>query len=235
MISPMPLIPTRSRSRRKIAKPTLGGCVLLSRRTRPLKRKRSRQRSLSFGPMTQQPATRMLICDCCSALQVMQPKQRSAKLRCLSRKEPRNWQARATLGLACLRLGRNQEALAAIREPRVTGVEPPGALAVRAAILAANGYEEAPATTRASSAPNRFCPKNALSSLRCCNSRSVRRLSGEDVTRCLSKSQCTDTAHYTGSTLQPYASSLAIAIDVQRRLSGTLRKATDTEISIVAL
>src|SRR5438045_4904686 len=55
-------------------------------------------------------------------------------------KEPRNWQARATLGLARLRLGRNKEALAAIREPRVTGVEPPGALAVRAAILAANGY-----------------------------------------------------------------------------------------------
>ena len=56
-------------------------------------------------------------------------------------KDPRNWQARATLGLACLRLDRKQEALAAIREPRVTGVEPPGALAVRAAILAANGYE----------------------------------------------------------------------------------------------
>jgi len=32
--------------------------------------------------------------------------------------------------------------VAAIREPRVTGGEPPGALAVRAAILAANGYEE---------------------------------------------------------------------------------------------
>ena len=57
-------------------------------------------------------------------------------------KEPGNWQARATLGLACLRLGRNQEALAAIREPRVTGVEPSSALAVRAAILAANGYED---------------------------------------------------------------------------------------------
>ena len=57
-------------------------------------------------------------------------------------KEPRNWQARATLGLASLRLGRDQEALAAIREPRVMGGEPPGALAVRAAILAANGYEE---------------------------------------------------------------------------------------------
>jgi hypothetical protein len=57
-------------------------------------------------------------------------------------REPRNWQARATLGLACLRLGKKQDALAAIREPRVTGVEPSGALAVRAAILAANGYED---------------------------------------------------------------------------------------------
>jgi cytochrome c-type biogenesis protein CcmH/NrfG len=57
-------------------------------------------------------------------------------------KEPRNWSARATLGLARLRLGRSKEALAAIREPRVTGVEPPGPLAVRAAILAANGYEQ---------------------------------------------------------------------------------------------
>ena len=60
----------------------------------------------------------------------------------LVRTEPRNWLARATLGLACLRLGRKQEALAAIRQPRVTGVEPPGAMAVRAAILAVNGYEE---------------------------------------------------------------------------------------------
>jgi tetratricopeptide (TPR) repeat protein len=60
----------------------------------------------------------------------------------LVRKEPRNWIARATLGLAYLRLDRKQEALAAIREPRVTGVEPPGALAVRVAILAANGYED---------------------------------------------------------------------------------------------
>jgi tetratricopeptide (TPR) repeat protein len=66
--------------------------------------------------------------------------EREAKV--LVAKEPRNWQARATLGLACLRLGQKQEALAAIREPRVTGVEPPGALAVRAAILATNGYED---------------------------------------------------------------------------------------------
>ena len=60
----------------------------------------------------------------------------------LVKKEPRNWPARATLGLACLRLGRNKEALAAIRDLRVAGNEPPGVLAVRAAILAANGYEE---------------------------------------------------------------------------------------------
>jgi hypothetical protein len=57
-------------------------------------------------------------------------------------KEPQNWQARATLGLARLRLGRKQEALDAFRGSRATGEEPPGALAVRAAILAANGYKE---------------------------------------------------------------------------------------------
>jgi tetratricopeptide (TPR) repeat protein len=56
--------------------------------------------------------------------------------------EPRNWPARATLGLARLHLGRKRDALTAIREPLVTGVEPPGPLAVRVAILAANGYEE---------------------------------------------------------------------------------------------
>jgi hypothetical protein len=57
-------------------------------------------------------------------------------------KEPQNWQARATLGLACLRLDRKQEAEAAFRGLRVTGDEPPGALAVRAAILAATGYKD---------------------------------------------------------------------------------------------
>ncbi len=60
----------------------------------------------------------------------------------LVKKEPQNWLARATLGLARLRLGRNKDALAAFRTIRVTGNEPPGALAVRAAILAVNGYEE---------------------------------------------------------------------------------------------
>jgi tetratricopeptide (TPR) repeat protein len=55
--------------------------------------------------------------------------------------EPLNWSARATLGLARLRLGRNADALAVFRKIRATGSEPPGALAVRAAILAVNGYE----------------------------------------------------------------------------------------------
>jgi tetratricopeptide (TPR) repeat protein len=56
--------------------------------------------------------------------------------------EPFNWSARATLGLARLRLGRNADALAVFRKVRATGSEPPGSLAVRAAILAVNGYEE---------------------------------------------------------------------------------------------
>jgi hypothetical protein len=56
--------------------------------------------------------------------------------------EPSNWTARATLGLARLRLGKTKDALAAFRGVRATGSEPPGALAVRAAILAENGYEE---------------------------------------------------------------------------------------------
>jgi hypothetical protein len=56
--------------------------------------------------------------------------------------EPSNWLARANLGLARLRLGKKQEALAVFRNIRATGSEPPGALAVRAAILAVTGYEE---------------------------------------------------------------------------------------------
>src|SRR4029077_938477 len=60
----------------------------------------------------------------------------------LAKKEPRNWFARATLGLARLRLGRDKDALAAFRGIKATGNEPPGALAVRAAILALNGHEE---------------------------------------------------------------------------------------------
>ena len=56
--------------------------------------------------------------------------------------EPWNWAARATLGLAQLRLGKKEEAATVFRNVRVTGSEPPGALAVRAAILAVTGYEE---------------------------------------------------------------------------------------------
>jgi tetratricopeptide (TPR) repeat protein len=56
--------------------------------------------------------------------------------------EPFNWSARATLGLARLRLDRKEDALAVFRHVRATGSEPPGALAVRAAILAVTGYEE---------------------------------------------------------------------------------------------
>ena len=56
--------------------------------------------------------------------------------------EPWNWEARATLGLARLRLGKKEDALAVFRGVRATGSEPPRALAVRAAILAVNGYEK---------------------------------------------------------------------------------------------
>jgi Flp pilus assembly protein TadD len=56
--------------------------------------------------------------------------------------EPWNWAARATLGLARLRLGKKKEALAVFRHVQATGSEPPGALAVRAAILAVNGYKK---------------------------------------------------------------------------------------------
>ena len=71
---------------------------------------------------------------------VAEAAERQAQI--LVAQEPLNWSARATLGLARLRLGRNADALAVFRTVRATGSEPPGALAVRAAILAVNGYEE---------------------------------------------------------------------------------------------
>jgi hypothetical protein len=55
---------------------------------------------------------------------------------------PWNWAARATLGLARLRLGKKEQAAEVFRNVPVSGSEPPGALAVRAAILAVNGFEE---------------------------------------------------------------------------------------------
>src|SRR5947199_336468 len=47
-----------------------------------------------------------------------------------------------TISLARPRLGKKKDALAAFRDVRATGSEPPGALAVRALVLAENGYEE---------------------------------------------------------------------------------------------
>ena len=61
MISPMPLIPELLKSRRKIAERAIAGSVSLWQKGRLLERKLSRQESLSFGPMTQQPAIRMRI------------------------------------------------------------------------------------------------------------------------------------------------------------------------------
>ena len=87
----------------------------------------------------------------------------------LVKKEPRNWFARATLGLARLRLGRNKDALAAFRGIKATGNEPPGALAVRAAILAVNGYEEGARNDALLLVAKPLLPKNAPSSLHCCN------------------------------------------------------------------
>jgi Flp pilus assembly protein TadD len=102
-----------------------------------LKRKRSQQESRGSGPndaaaRNQDTYLRLLLGASDGAAEAA---QREAQV--LVAKEPRNWQARATLGLACLRLGRNQEALAAIREPRVTGVEPPVRSRCAQAILAA--------------------------------------------------------------------------------------------------
>jgi hypothetical protein len=57
-------------------------------------------------------------------------------------REPSNWVAEQRSDSARLRLGPNKDALAAIRDPGVTAFEPPGGLAVRAAILALNGYKE---------------------------------------------------------------------------------------------
>ena len=54
--------------------------------------------------------------------------------------EPANWNAKATLALAQLRQGRAADALLVFRHVRATGSEPPGALAVRAAVLAATGW-----------------------------------------------------------------------------------------------
>ena len=89
----------------------------------------------------------------------------------LVRKEPRNWLARATLGLARLRLGRKQGSAGG--NPRSTRNR--RRTAGRDGSARRNSGRERlrrrrPERRAPSRQPNRFCPKNALSSLRCCNS-----------------------------------------------------------------
>ena len=138
----MPLIPKRSRSRRKIAKRTTGRLRLALAAGKTARAQTIAAEIAQLWPddaaARNQDAYLRLLLGASDG--VAEAAERDAEV--LVRTGPRNWPARATLGLARLRLGRTKDALAAIREPRVTGVEPPGALAVRAAILAANGYEE---------------------------------------------------------------------------------------------
>ena len=58
------------------------------------------------------------------------------------RPQSNDWNARKTLAVARLRLGKTAAALQAFSGVRATGSEPDGALAVRAAALAANGWKE---------------------------------------------------------------------------------------------
>ena len=135
-------MPALSRSRRKTAKPTQAGCVLLWQRdTRPQAQTIAAEIAQLWpddAAARNQDAYLRLLLGASDG--VAEAAERDAEV--LVKKEPQNWPARATLGLARLRLGRNKDALAAFRAIRVTGNEPPGALAVRAAILAVNGYEE---------------------------------------------------------------------------------------------
>jgi len=89
-----------------------------------------------------QHVMRMLICNCCSARRLAVWKQQSQTPSCFSQGSRRTGWPEQRSDSARLRLGPNKDALAAIRDPRVTAFEPPGGLAVRAAILALNGYEE---------------------------------------------------------------------------------------------
>ncbi len=65
--------------------------------------------------------------------------EREAEIAVLAR--PGDWNARKILGLARLKLGKLPQALEVFRHVRVSGNEPPGVLAVRAAILFASGYK----------------------------------------------------------------------------------------------
>ena len=60
----------------------------------------------------------------------------------LMAREPYNWQARATVALAQLRLGDPAEALDAFKGIKAEESSPGGPLAVRAVALDANGWKE---------------------------------------------------------------------------------------------
>src|SRR5438046_6244112 len=60
----------------------------------------------------------------------------------LMAREPYNWQARATVALAQLRLGHHAEALDAFKGIKAEESSPVGPLAVRAVALDANGWKE---------------------------------------------------------------------------------------------
>ena len=88
------------------------------------------------------PQSECLLSIVARRFRVNKRKQRSATLRCLSKRSRRTGRLAQRWAWRGLRLGRNKDALAAFRGIKATGNEPPGALAVRAAILAVNGYEE---------------------------------------------------------------------------------------------
>lgn len=72
------------------------------------------------------------------------PEAEAAELeaRAFVAQEPSNWEGRAMLALARIRLGRWDAAMEAFSGLRATGIEPPAALAIRAAALAATGRLE---------------------------------------------------------------------------------------------
>jgi len=121
-----------------------------------------------------QHVIRTLICNCCSARRVAVWKQQSQTPSCFSQGSRRTGWPEQRSDSARLRLGPNRDALAVIRDPRVTAFEPPGGLAVRAAILAQTVTKKALETTRKFSEPNPFCSRNALLSRRSCNRRLLR-------------------------------------------------------------
>ena len=88
-----------------------------------------------------------------------------------------------------------------LRWPRVTGIEPPGAFAVRAAILAANGYEDGARNDARLPSAKPLLPEEREESLEFPVASAV--LSKECVRCRLAQSQCAeDSARYSASTLK---------------------------------